>query len=326
MKRLLSLLLTAALLVSFACCGRQTAPAEDAVTLRIAGLKGPTSMGMVKLMEDAAAGKAKNTYEFTIAGTADEVTPKLIQGEFDIAAVPVNLASVLYNRTEGGILLLAVNTLGVLSILSTEADAISSVADLAGRTVYATGKGSTPEYTLRYLLAENGLDPDRDVTIEFKSEPAEVVSVLKEQGGVAMLPQPYATVALGSVDGLSVALDLTQEWDRLDNGSRLITGCLVVRRDFAEAHPKALAAFLSEYEASTVFVNEHVEEAAALVEKFEIVKAAVAQKAIPKCNITFLAGSDLRAPVEGYLKTLHAQEPKAVGGKLPGDDFYLILK
>lgn len=321
MKKAISLILALALLVmAFAGCAAQ--PKEEDVTIRIGGLKGPTSMGLVKVMEDNENGAAANDYAFTIAGSADEVTPKLIQGELDIAAVPANLASVLYNNTDGAVQLLAVNTLGVIYIVE-KGETIQSVADLAGKTIYATGKGSTPEYALRYILAENGIDPDKDVTIEWKSEPTEVVSTLAAtDGGVAMLPQPFVTVAQGTVEGLRIAVDLTQAWDALENGSMLITGVLLVRRDFAEQHPQAIANFLKEYEASTKYVNENNADAAQLIEKFDIVKAAVAEKALPYCNITYIAGADMKAPMDGYLKVLFDQNPASVGGTLPDSDFY----
>lgn len=321
MKKAISLILALALIVmAFAGCAVQ--PKEEDVTIRIGGLKGPTSMGLVKVMEDNENGAAANDYAFTIAGSADEVTPKLIQGELDIAAVPANLASVLYNNTDGAVQLLAVNTLGVIYIVE-KGETIQSVADLAGKTIYATGKGSTPEYALRYILAENGIDPDKDVTIEWKSEPTEVVSTLAAtDGGVAMLPQPFVTVAQGTVEGLRIAVDLTQAWDALENGSMLITGVLLVRRDFAEQHPQAIANFLKEYEASTKYVNENNADAAQLIEKFDIVKAAVAEKALPYCNITYIAGADMKAPMDGYLKVLFDQNPASVGGTLPDSDFY----
>ena len=321
MKKAISLVLVFALIVmTFAGCAAQTE--EEDVTIRIGGLKGPTSMGLVKVMEDDETGASANDYEFTIAGSADEVTPKLIQGELDIAAVPANLASVLYNNTEGAVQLLAINTLGVIYIVE-QGETISSIADLAGKTIYATGKGSTPEYALRYILSENGIDPDTDVTIEWKSEPTEVVATLSSmEGGVAMLPQPYVTVAQGSVEGLRIALDLTEEWDALDNGSMLLTGVLLVRKDFAEAHPQAVADFLTEYEASTTYVNENNADAAQLIEKFDIVKADVAEKALPYCNITYIAGTDMKEPMDGYLQVLFDQNPESVGGTLPGDDFY----
>ena len=318
MKRFFSVLFVLILsLTLLAGCGK-----EDPVTVRIAGLKGPTSMGLVQVMEQAAEGKTANPYDFVIAGSADEITPKLVKGELDMAAIPANLASVLYNNTQGEIRLLAVNTLGVLYIVE-KGSAVQSWEDLRGRTIYATGKGSTPEYTLRYLLQAHGLNPDQDVTLEWKSEPTEVVSLLQNaETGVAMLPQPYATVAQTSVEGLHTVLDLTAAWDELDNGSALVTGVLVVRKDFADVHPEAIRSFLKEYEASVSFVNTETAEAAQLIEKYGIVKAAVAQKALPYCNITFVSGRDMQPLVEGYLKVLYDQNPKAIGGELPAASFY----
>jgi len=294
----------------------------EPVDIRIGGLKGPTSMGLVQLMEKAEKGEAKNNYTFTMAGSADEITPKLLKGELDMAAVPANLASVLYNNTEGKIKILAVNTLGVVYIVE-KGNNIQSFEDLKGKTIYATGKGSTPEYTLRYLLSENGIDPDKDVTFEWKSEPAEVVALFSEmENGVAMMPQPYVTVAQTQLEGLRIAINLSEEWDALDNGSDLITGVMIVRKDFAEKYPEQIAAFLDEYEESIDFVNTNIPEAAKLIDKYGIVKAPVAEKAIPYCNIHFIKGREMKTSMQGYLNVLFEQNPKSIGGKLPADDFY----
>lgn len=297
-------------------------PDKEELTIRIGGLKGPTSIGLVKLMEDNENDVSANNYEFTVAGAADELTPKLVQGELDIAAVPANLASVLYNNTEGAINILAINTLGVVYITA-KGEEITSVSDLAGKTIYATGKGSTPEYALRFILSKNGIDPDKDVTIEWKSEPTEIVALLQgAENGIAMLPQPFATAAQAQVEGLTVALNLTEEWNKIESESMLITGTLVVNKAFAQEHPEELAAFMAEYEASTAYANENVSEAAQLVEKFGLFKAAIAEKAIPLCNITFISGKDMIEPLEGYLGVLFEQNPKAIGGAIPGADFY----
>lgn len=294
----------------------------EPVDIRIGGLKGPTSMGLVQLMEKAEKGEAKNNYTFTMAGSADEITPKLLKGELDMAAVPANLASVLYNNTEGKIKILAVNTLGVVYIVE-KGNNIQSFEDLKGKTIYATGKGSTPEYTLRYLLSENGIDPDKDVTFEWKSEPAEVVALFSEmENGVAMMPQPYVTVAQTQLEDLRIAINLSEEWDALDNGSDLITGVMIVRKDFAEKYPEQIAAFLDEYEESIDFVNTNIPEAAKLIDKYGIVKAPVAEKAIPYCNIHFIKGREMKTSMQGYLNVLFEQNPKSIGGKLPADDFY----
>lgn len=324
MKKLISLFLvmimTAALFT-----GCASGNSSDKTVVRLGGLKGPTSMGMVKLLDDAENGRAKSKIEFTIAGSPDELVPKLTgkDPELDIAALPANLASVLYNKTDGAIQFLAVNTLGVIYIVEKGEPVIHSIADLKGQTIYATGKGSTPEHALNYLLAENGLEPGKDVTMQWKSEPPEVIaSIAKEDHAVAMMPQPFVTVAQGKVEGLNISLDLTEEWEKLDNGSQFITAGLVARREFVENHPEAVAQFLREYEASTKFINSNIVEGAKLIEKYGIVKAAIAEKAIPFCNITYIAGKEMIPAMQGYLKVLFDQNPKAVGGALPGDDFY----
>ncbi|NLY54313.1 MAG: ABC transporter substrate-binding protein [Firmicutes bacterium] len=320
MKKTLSVLLTVVIstLLLVGCQKPANAPEE----IRIGGLKGPTSMGMVQLMEKAEEGKAANNYTFTIYGSADEVTPKLVQGELDIVAVPANLAAVLYNNTNKAVKLLAVNTLGVNYIVE-NGNEIQTFADLKGKTIYASGKGSVPEYILRYLLSEHGIDPDKDVTLNWKPEPAEIVAIMAQSPNtIAMLPQPYVTVAQNQLEDLRIALDLTKAWDELENDSTLITGVLVVRSEFADTYPEQLAAFLDEYKASTEYVNANIPESAQLIDKFGIVKADVAEKAIPYCNITYLDGAEMKAAMEGYLGVLFEQNPKSVGGALPEADFY----
>ena len=317
------LLLIAALLAGCSSAGEAAVPPEPgSVTIRIGGLRGATSMGMVRLLKDAWHGNSYNSYEFSLFGSADEVTPKLINNDLDIAAVPANLASVLYNNTDGSIKLLAINTLGVLYIVEI-GDTVTNLADLRGKTIYATGRGSAPEYVLKYLLEENGVDPDKDISIEWKSEPSEVISLMaQDQGSIAMMPQPYVTVAQGAVENLRIAADLTEEWDKLNNGSMLLTGVLVVRSDFADEYPDLINKFLEEYRASTKDVNENITEAAILCEEFDIVKAAVAEKALPYCNIVYYAGKDMKAAMQGYLQVLFDKNPQSVGGVLPDDGFY----
>ena len=306
MKKIISLItafmLTAALLAGCGSTGNGTADQTDKqensgtqtqaepVDVNVMALKGPTAMGMVKLMDDADSGNVDTeNYSFEIAASADEVTPKLIQGETDIAAVPANLASVLYNKTEGQIQVLAVNTLGVLYIVE-NGDSIHSVSDLAGRTIYASGKGSTPEYALNFILEKNGLTPGTDVTIEWKSEHSECVSALaQDPEGIAMLPQPFVTTAQAKNPNLKVALDLTEEWDKVmeneETKSSLLTGVVVVRKEFAEENPEAVEDFMDRYADSVKYVNDNVEEAAKLVGNYDIVTEDVAVKAIPECNI-----------------------------------------
>ena len=345
MKKIISLItafmLTAALLAGCGSTGNGTADQTDKqensgtqtqaepVDVNVMALKGPTAMGMVKLMDDADSGNVDTeNYSFEIAASADEVTPKLIQGETDIAAVPANLASVLYNKTEGQIQVLAVNTLGVLYIVE-NGDSIHSVSDLAGRTIYASGKGSTPEYALNFILEKNGLTPGTDVTIEWKSEHSECVSALaQDPEGIAMLPQPFVTTAQAKNPNLKVALDLTEEWDKVmeneETKSSLLTGVVVVRKEFAEDNPEAVEDFMDRYADSVKYVNDNVEEAAKLVGNYDIVTEDVAVKAIPECNIVCITGEDMKEQLSGYLAVLKDANPESIGGELPGDDFYYI--
>ena len=297
------------------------APAESEATeatLRIAGLKGPTTMGLVNLMADEVA----SSYDFTMYGAADEIVPLLVKGDLDAAAVPANLAATLYNKTNGAVEVACINTLGVLYIVE-NGETVNSVADLKGQTIVTTGKGTTPEYVLRYVLSENGVDPDSDVTIEYCSEATEALS--KVQAGeatIAMLPQPFVTSALSQVEGLRVALDMNEEWQKVA-GSKLVTGVLVVRKDAVENDPEVFASFMEGYAASVEAANSDLEGTAALCEQYGVVaKAALAQKALPQCNIVFETGDEMKADLETYFNVLYAADPTSVGGTLPADDFY----
>ena len=333
LKSILSLCLALALVFSLTACGQKNDDAQDGqqtdeteftpASFSIAALKGPTAMGLVKLMQESENGETSgNDYTFTLAGSADEVTPALIKGELDMACVPANLAAVLYNKTEGEIEVLAVNTLGVLYIVE-NGESVQSIADLKGQTIVAAGKGSTPEYVLRYLLAQNGIDPDNDVTIDWKSEHSECVAAMASgQATIALLPQPFVTVAQSKIEGLRMALDLNAEWDALDNGSGLITGVIVARREVVEENPAAVNEFLKEYAASVDWVNANTADAAALIGEHGIVDAAVAEKALPYCNIVCLTGADLLEALPGYLEVLYNADPAAVGGEMPDNSFY----
>lgn len=297
--------------------------AEAAEPTRVGALQGPTAMGMVEMMRDCT-----DDYAFTIAGSADVLTPSLVQGELDVAAVPANLAAVLYNNTSGQVKVLAINTLGVLYIVE-RGDSVQSVEDLRGKTLYTAGKGSTPEYALNYILRGNGLDPETDLTIEFMSEHAECLAALmNDPEAVAMLPQPFATVAQSKAEDMRVALDLTAEWDALQAGSEapsaMLTGVVVARTAWIEEHPEAVASFLEDYEKSVQFTQENVAEAAALIGEYDIFEADVAEKALPYCNITFVAGEEMQNLLSGYLAVLYEQDPASVGGTLPDEAFYYL--
>lgn len=295
----------------------------DKIDIRVAGLKGPTTMGMVKLMSDAEAGQTKNNYTVEMYGTADELNGKLIKGDIDIAALPANVASVLYNKTQGEIQVAAINTLGVLYMVES-GDSIHSIADLKGKTIYSTGKGTTPEFVLNYLLKENGLVVGTDVMVEYKSEATEVAAMLKESDdAIAVLPQPYVTAVLAQNENFRVALSLTEEWNNVAPESSLVTGVLVVRREFAEKNPEAFQGFLDEYKQSIAFTEQDVAAAAELVVRFGIVeKAPIAEKALPECNIVYIDGSEMKAKLSGYLQVLFEEKAESVGGEMPADDFY----
>lgn len=299
------------------------APTEAAVPVRLGAMTGPTGIGMVKLFDDADKDTA-SPYTYTVKGAADELTPLLLQGELDIVSVPANLASVLYNKTEGKVKALAVNVLGVLYLAEYNSHEINSLTDLKGKTIYATGKGSTPEYFLRYVLTQNGLDPDTDVTLDWKSEPSEVLAVLNGQGsGIAMLPQPYVTAAAAQLgEGFQVKLSVSEEWQKVSGGTPCTTACILVRSQFAEENPAAVERFLADYADSAAWVNENVEAAGDLCGQYEIIKAPIAKKAIPQCNIVSITGSDMKAALGSCLEVLFQQNPAAVGGALPQDDFY----
>ncbi|MDF1495006.1 ABC transporter substrate-binding protein [Caproiciproducens sp. CPB-2] len=297
--------------------------AAEKTTIKIAALKGPTGLGMLKLMSDNDAKTAAENYEFTIVGAPDEIVSKISKGEVDVAAVPTNLAATLYNKTEGKVQMAAVNTLGVLSIL-TKGEDISSIKDLKGKTVYSSGQGSTPEYAFNYILSQNGLEVGKDVKVEYKAEHAELAALMVSgKAKIAVLPEPFVTQVTAKDKDVKIALNITDEWNKIADGKSVLTmGCLIVRKDFAEQHKEAFDAFLKEYKESTDYTNTKVEEAAALSEKYDIMPAAVAKKAIPNCNIVYMDGDEMKAKIPDFLNVLFTANQKSVGGKLPGDDFY----
>ncbi|HJG30590.1 MAG TPA: ABC transporter substrate-binding protein [Collinsella ihuae] len=298
----------------------------ESVEVRVASLSGPTSIGLVSFMELAKdAERYDNTYTFNIYKAADEILPQVIKGDIDIALIPANAASVLYNKTEQGIACIDVNTLGVLSVVTGDAS-VASFEDLAGRTVYLTGKGTTPEYTMNYLLSAAGIADS--VTLEFKSEATEVVSTLAaDASAVGVLPQPFVTAALTKNDALSAPVDLTDVWAQYaDEGSQMVTGVTVVRREFAEAHEQAVVEFLIAQAASVATVNDDPAAAAPLVVEAGIIESeAVAEAAIPNCHLVCLTGEEMKDALSGYLEVLHAASPEAVGGTMPEDNFYFSI-
>ena len=306
-------------------CG--SGKAEEKVTVKVGALKGATTLGLLPLEDKAANGEAGENYEFSMMTAADELLPMMIKGELDIALLPSNVASILYQKTNGGVTVIDINTLGVLYMVSGDSS-ITGVEDLAGRTIYLTGKGTTPDYVLHYILSGNGMDADSDCTLEYKSEATEVAALLAENpDAIGLLPQPFVTAACAQNDALSVILDMNAEWEKLqgEDGSRLVTGVTVVRNEFLQEHENAVAAFMEEHQASAQSMNSDVENGAKLAAASEIIaKEPIALKAIPKCNITYIDGADMKQALSGYLEVLYEQNPESIGGALPGDDFYYI--
>ncbi|MBS4995178.1 MAG: ABC transporter substrate-binding protein [Roseburia sp.] len=306
-------------------CG--SGKAEEKVTVKVGALKGATTLGLLPLEDKAANGEAGENYEFSMMTAADELLPMMIKGELDIALLPSNVASILYQKTNGGVTVIDINTLGVLYMVSGDSS-VTGVEDLAGRTIYLTGKGTTPDYVLHYILSGNGMDADSDCTLEYKSEATEVAALLAENpDAIGLLPQPFVTAACAQNDALSVILDMNAEWEKLqgEDGSRLVTGVTVVRNEFLQEHENAVAAFMEEHQASAQSMNSDVENGAKLAAASGIIaKEPIALKAIPKCNITYIDGADMKQAMSGYLEVLYEQNPESIGGALPGDDFYYV--
>lgn len=301
-----------------------TPDVTEPFVVNVGTLKGPTSIGLVKVMEDESLNAGENyVYDFKIEASADALTPLFIDGKLDMIAVPANLASVLYNKTNGETVVLNINTLGVLYIVE-NGETVNSVSDLKGKTIYASGKGSTPEYGLMYMLENSGLVVGKDVFVEFKAEHAEcVAAIINEPNAVAMLPQPFATTAIIQNPSIRIALDINEAWEDI-TGKTLVTGVMIARKAFVEEHPDAVSDFLAKYEESVEYVNQNIVEAAVLVEKYVGFKTAVAEKAIPYCQVSFIDGEEMKTALSDYLGVLYGQNNKAVGGKLPADDFYYI--
>lgn len=332
-RAIVSLLLALTLALSLTACGGQansepeqpeTQEELTAAEINLYVLSGPTGIGAMNLWAAADAGETKNTYHITMPGANDEVVAALSKGDADIAAVATNLAATLYNKTDGGVTVLAVNTLGVLSLLSNGQEA-ATVSELKGKTIYAPGQGANPEYILRYVLTGNGLDPDKDVTLRFVGEGSELLTVWQsDPEAVILAPQPVATSILMQNENAKTLFDMTEEWDKIAGGdSTLMMGCVIVRNEFLQANPGAVELFLQEYAASIEKAQSDVEGTAALCQQYGLIpKAALAQKAIPSCGLTFVTGAEMKTGLSGYLQVMFDANPKSVGGALPGDGFY----
>ena len=312
-KKIIALIMIAALALGIVCsCAKK----QDSYTLKVGALNGPTGMGMAKMIAEKEEDKIA---EYTLYGAADEVRAALLTGELDIAAVPANLASVIYNKTEGKYLIAAINTLGVLYIVE-NGNTVSSLSDLEGKTIYATGQGSTPEYILGHLLSSAGVTP---AEIVYKTEHSELATLLASgQADIAMLPQPFVTSVLMKNENLRVAIDLTAEWQENCEG-QTVQGVVMVSKEAIENHAGLVNTFLDKYKKSVEYVNGNAAEAAEIIAQLGIVgSAAIAEKAIPSCNIVFIDGNEMKTALDAFFRVLFDASPASVGGKLPDENIY----
>jgi len=338
MKKLLSIFMLLVLLVSMVACGSETKQTTATTTtegngtenydpvyadeVRILTLKGPTGMGMANVWNDASS-DPDSKYKFTLHPSPDLVKAEIMLGKYDIAALPTNVAAALYNSGKADLQVVAVNTLGVLHIVE-NGNTVTDIKSLKGKTIHATGGGSTPEFILRYVLEENGIDPDKDVTLDFSyTDHGELAGYVKSGAvKIAMLPEPNVTVAVSGTEGVRVALDLTEEWRRISDFD-VMQGCIVVRKAFAEEHPEQLAEFLDEYRASIEYVNQNPNIAAGVIAALGIIpQEALAKQAIPRCNIVYVDGEEMKESLSAFLNVLYEADAKSIGGKNPDEGFY----
>ena len=304
------------LLFAFSSCAPKK-ERGDAYVLKVGTIKGPTGMGMAKIINDDLEGKK---YDFELFNDANAISAKLIGQQLDIAAVPVNLAAVINKRTEGAYLVAAINTLGVLYVMENGAT-VKSVSDLEGKTVHAYGQGATPEYMLNFILDKNGIKDK--VTVKWYSTPAELATLAAEgKVDLIMLPEPQITASLTKNANLRVALDITKEWDKVSE-NKAVQGCIVVKKEIAEKYPEKISHFLDEYKASVKYVNDNPAQASIIIAANEIIPAApVAALAIPRCNIVFIEGKDMISYLTAFYEVLYNANPQSVGGTMPNESLY----
>ena len=293
---------------------------EKETVLRVGTLKGPTGMGMAKVVNDQKLSSSNPKYTFEFFGAPEDITAKLISGNLDVAAVPVNLAAVINKKTNGAYVIAAINTLGVLHIVE-NGNSVNSIADLEGKTLHATGQASTPEYMLDYILEKNGLTGK--VNIEWHTEHSELATLVAAgQVDLAMLPEPHVTSALVKNASLRAAIDLTLEWDEVSDGDA-VQGCLIVSRKAIESNKAKVDAFLDDYKASVDYVNTSIVDASAIIAELGIVGAAkIAEKAIPRCNIVFIEGDAMISSLKAFYTVLFNANPSSIGGTMPNDSLY----
>lgn len=324
MKKIIALMLAAIMALGILAVGCSEEAAQNDVQtevtaekMNIAALSGPTGIGMAKLASD---GKENGKYDVVFASAPDEITGLITTGEVDVACVPTNLAAALYAKTNGQVKVTAVTTMGVLYILDKTGE-VKSIADLAGKTIGATGQGSNPEYILNYILENNGLAVGTDVTVNYYAEHAELASLMiSGEVDIAMLPVPFAVQAQAKADVKNV-INLQDEWNKVSD-TALAQGVVIVRSDYIENNKAQFDAFLDDLKASTDYAVTNVDETAQLCGELGIISADVAKNAIPYCNLTFSEGAEMKDTVSAFLDVLFKANPKSTGGSMPGDDFY----
>ena len=293
----------------------------ESVDVTIAGLKGPTSIGMIRLIDEKALNNESYNVEYLIEGAPNNLVGKIINGEIDIAAVPTNLASILYNKSKGEVKFLALNTLGVIYVVGTEE--VSSIEDLEGMEVSISGKGATPEFAFNYLLEQNSMT-DKTSTEYMLDHSSLAQQVIAEDTKIAVLPQPFVTQVMMNNPNVKILIDLNEEWEKATNGESILAmGGLIVNSEFAENNPEFIKDFLEEYEGSVNWVNNNHEEAGKLVEKNGVLpNAKLAEKAIPNCSIVYQDAEEAKDKVNGFLEILHGSNPASIGGSMPDENFY----
>lgn len=320
MKKISLLLMLITVLLT-AGCNKQEPVKTEPVNVTIAGLKGPTSIGMIKMIDEKALNSDKYNVSYVAEGAPDALTGKIINGEVQISSVPINLASVLYNKTEGKVQLMAVNTIGNLYIVGT--DDIKSIDDLDGKTLGMSAKGSTPDFAMNYLLNNNGLGDK--VELDYAMDHATMAqSVIAEDTKAALLPQPFVTQTMIKNSNVKILVDLNEAWKSATNNlSQLYTGAVIINKEFADNNKEFVEEFLKQYEASVTWVLENPKDASVLVEKNEIMpSAAIVEKAIPYCGIVYEPAADIKNGLNEFYKILFDSNPASVGGKLPDEEFY----
>jgi NitT/TauT family transport system substrate-binding protein len=326
--KILSLILCLCLVLPFAACGNNDVSSTGSepdeyvgIDMNVACMTGPTGVGMAKLMAQDAENKTNNNYTFTVAADATEINAKFTKGEINIASVPTNVAATLYNKTGGKVRILAVNTYGVLSVLE-KGDSISSINDLRGKTIYATGKGQNPEYILNYILQKNGIDPNKDLTINFVSGQDLIAKLVSGEAEIAVAPEPAATTAISKNTALRRALSINDEWSKVSD-TKLMMGCVIALESYVTQNPTAVEKFLEEYKASIEYATTNVDEVATYCATYKITASeGIAKKAIPNCNLCFVTGQEMKTNVNGYLNVLFTANANSIGGAMPSDNFY----